>query len=365
MPEPLPPAAPVADDPALLRLLVRDAERSDALWTATPYWRSYCARISRRLEKTGLARFRADQRLLKGFAAGGVTRPDEPAAAWKRAVWRGLQRLPGVRNIVAEYERVLRAEHVHHTRTRVLHAGLAMDEIAGAFPAVRPPAGLANGGADDAFAWRGHTLVPGWVMHLARIADFYTRVAPDSVTAIVEIGPGLGLSSLAHLALNPGLKVIANVDIVPVLYLSTQFLKSIDAVEVADYRALREAPRIAPAAGERVRIYQLAPWQLPRLEGAFDYFFNAFSFQEMEPEVCRNYAGHIHRLVRSGVLLHGSIPGHERGAGGQREPVTLAFLESLFGDAFPHARRIDGLWPRLYGADPALTRLMTRAAPRA
>jgi putative sugar O-methyltransferase len=354
-------AKPIADDPALLELMMKDTQGSGLLWTATTYWRGYSARILRELTRVGLTDLRANQTLLKGFALGGMPRPELPAAAWKRAVWRTIQSLPGVRQIVAENRRVLAAEYAHHRETRRQHARMVMDEIADSFPNIRPPAGVANGGADDAFTWRGHTLVPAFVIYLSRAADFYTRVAPTDVTSIIEIGPGLGLTSLAHMTLNPGLRVIVNVDIPPVLYLSTQFLKSIEGVEVIDYRALRGQDRIVPErATNAVRIYQLAPWQLPRVDGVFDFFFNAFSFQEMESEVCRNYAAQALRLVERGVLLHSMAGGHKVGAGGQKTPVTLGFLESLFQEKFPNIARLDGFWPLRYDGDSAMTRLMTR-----
>ncbi len=352
---------PVADDPALLALMVEDAERGGPLWTATAYWRTYASRIMRELERTGLADMRVNQRLLKGFAIGGAPQPELPAAAWKRVAWRGLQTLPGVRQMAAEYQRMLAAEYARHRDLRRQHARVAMDQIADAFPHICPPKGLANGGADDAFIWRGHTIVPAFAIYLSRIADFYARVPARDVGAIIEIGPGLGLSSLAHMAINPALRTIVNVDIVPVLYLSTQFLKSIDGVNVLDYRALRARERIvAEPAPSGLRIYQLAPWLLPRVEGRFDFFFNAFSFQEMEPAICRNYATELLRLVERGVLLHEMPAGHKHGAGGQNKPVTLDFLESLFSEKFPSVARLDGFWPRLYDGHSEMTRLLTK-----
>ncbi|MEJ2374329.1 MAG: hypothetical protein P8Y71_02575 [Pseudolabrys sp.] len=84
-------------------------------------------------------------------------------------------------------------------------------------------------------------------MYLSCVADFYTYAPAREMTAIIEIGPGLGLSSLAHMAINRALRVIVNIDIMPVRYLSTQFLKSIDGIDVSDYRALRarERPRVS------------------------------------------------------------------------------------------------------------------------
>ena len=352
---------PIANDPDLLALMVEDAAGGGPLWTATAYWRGYSGRILRELKRDGLSHLRTNQTLLKGFATGGVPLPELPAAPWKRAAWRALQALPGVSQIVGEYRRVLTAEYARHRETRQQHARMVKDEIARAFPDIRPPAGLANGGADDAFSWRGHTIVPAFAMYLSRMADFYARVPAHEVRSIVEIGPGLGFNSLAHMALNPSLRAIVNVDIVPVLYLSTQFLKSIDGVDVVDYRMLRARERIVtePAASG-VRVYQLAPWLLPRVDGAFDFFFNAFSFQEMEPEVCRNYAAELLRIVDRGVVLHEMAAGHRRGAGGQQAPVTLSFLESLFREKFPNVARLDGCWPRFYDGHAEMTRLLTK-----
>lgn len=351
----------IADDPALLSMMVQGAQQSGPLWIATTYWQGYRDRILRELARSGLRGMRNNQVLLKGFAFGGLPRAELPGTAWKRAVWQTLSVLPGVSRIIAEHDRVLAAEYERHKATRRNLARVAMDEIAKAFPDLKPPSGIANDGADDAFIWRGHVLVPAYTMYLSRLADFYTRVPPKEVTSILEIGPGLGLSSLAHMTLNPHLRVIANVDIVPVLYLSTQFLRSVAGVDLVDYREMRDHVSTAIEPSDRgVRLYQMAPWQLPKLEGQIDYFFNSFSFQEMEEEIVRNYAQEIFRLVDKGALIHSMVEGHKRGAGGQRAPVTLEFLTQVFSEKWPNARPIDGFWPRLYGGSAGLTRLMTR-----
>ncbi|MFN3348155.1 putative sugar O-methyltransferase [Pseudorhodoplanes sp.] len=351
----------IADDPALLSMMIQGAEQSGPLWTATPYWQGYRDRILRELHRVGLRGMRNNQVLLKGFAFGGLPRPELPASPVKRAIWHALTAIPGVNRILAEHDRVLAAEYERHKSTRRNLARVALDEVAKSFPDLQPPAGIANDDADDAFTWRGHVVVPAFAIYLTRIADFYTRIQPKDVTSILEIGPGLGLSTLAHMTINPHLRVIANVDIVPVLYLSTQFLRTIEAIDLVDYRQMREHVTIAaePAANG-VRLYQMAPWQLPKLEGQIDYFFNSFSFQEMEKEVIRNYAAEIFRLVDKGALIHSMAAGHRPGAGGQREPVTLEFLEQVFSKKWPSVRTIDGFWPRVYGGSAELTRLLTK-----
>ena len=47
----------------------------------------------------------------------------------------------------------------------------------------------------------------------------------------------------------------------------------------------------------------LNTWQLPKLKGEFDLFVNFISFQEMEPDVIKNYIHHIKRLKCKYILI--------------------------------------------------------------
>ena len=341
--------------------MLADSRRAAPLWQPTAYWQPYCARIARELARTGLKDVRVNQRLLKGFALGGAPQPTLPRAAWKRVVWRLAAGAPVVRLIVAEHRRLVAAEHARAVRGAVLHAAEVLDDLAADFPGLRPPAGLDAGGAEDAFDWRGHTVTAHWVEYLCRAADFYGAVAPERVHTILEIGPGLGLSTLAHLALNPHLRLVVNCDIPPVLYVATQFLRAIPGVNVVDYldwrdRGVREAADGAPT------VVQIAPWQLPEVTFSVDAAFNAFSFQEMEREVCEAYAGIVRARTKGAVFLHAMAEGHRPGAGGQRAPVGLGFLRGLFAGDFPVEVPMPGHWARHYRGEPEEVLLLARPA---
>ena len=141
---------------------------------------------------------------------------------------------------------------------------------------------------------------------------------------------------------------------------STQYLRSIDGVTVVDVRDVAKAERIEPVSrASGVTIYQIAPWQLGALRGSLDLFHNAYSFQEMEQNICARYAELIGGIVTGHVWLLSSIAGHLPGAGGQNAPVQLEFLTGLFRGAFPVERRIDyGLFD-LY-SDPNEQILLSR-----
>lgn len=360
-------ALAVLHDTQLFDRLVRDSAAAPAEYRPTSYWQPYATRIIAEIGRSGMADFRTNQQILKGFGLGGTNRPAAPAAPAKRLIWNGVSAAPVVRTIIAEHTKLIDALSSQLRRTQIAQARALMETIAAQHPNVRIPDGLANGGADDTFAWRGQTISADFVQYLARASDFYSVVDPETVTSILEIGPGLGMSTLAHLALNSHLRTIVNLDIVPVIYVSTQFLSSIPGIEVIGYGGIAGSGPIVPEAGARPRIYSLPAWVLPRLEMKADYAFNAFSFQEMEEAVCAGYARHINRLTGNGVLLHSSIAGHKPKAGGQTKPVTMAFLTSLFSPHFPVAEAVPGIWPLAYDfrAENAVLMRSRAAAGRA
>jgi putative sugar O-methyltransferase len=340
--------------------MLADSRQAAPLWRPTAYWEPYCARIARELARTGLKDVRVNQRLLKGFALGGVPQPTLPRAAWKRGIWRLVAGAPVARLIVTEHRRLIAAEHARAVRGAVLHAAGVIDALAADFPGLAPPAGLDAGGAEDAFDWRGHRVTAHWVEYLCRAADFYGAVKPEAVRAILEIGPGLGLSTLAHLGLNPQLELVVNCDIPPVLYIATQFLRAVPDIHVIDYLDWRGGVR-GPRDGAPT-VIQIAPWQLPELTQSVDAAFNDFSFQEMEREVCEAYAGIVRARTTGAVFLHAMAEGHRPGAGGQRAPVGMGFLRGLLEGDFPVEVPIPGLWARHYRGEPGEALLLARPA---
>lgn len=354
--------ATVKDNPLLLKTLLEDSTQETSLWRPASYWYPYSQRIHNELNKVGLENFRTNQRILKGFGHGGIMQPAKPRATWKRFIWDTVENLPLVKLIVDKYKHINRVYHRRVIQQDKKIASLALDEIAQRFPDIKIPAGTCNGGGEDGFEWRGHMVSADWVKYLSRVADFYTAVPSQNVKAIVEIGPGIGLTSLAHIALNPHLKTIVNIDIVPIIYISGQFLDSDENIKVVNYLDTKDLKEIRFDNDEKLTIYALPPWELHKITSEVDYFFNAYSFMEMEQDICQNYADIIEKITRQGILIHSILPGHAPDAGGQKAPVTMDFLVDLFEKQYPHAEKISGVWPAYYDGDIEEVRLMRKKA---
>lgn len=339
----------VLDDPELLDRMLADQSGAAALWRPTPYWEGYCLRVAQELRRSGLQDFRVNQRILKGFGVGGIPQPNLPVRALKRAIWLGLERTPGFAKIVGEYRRLVRSAHGNVVAHHISHARMRLREIAEEYPDLAVPAGLGHGGAEDVFVWKGQEVSAAWVLYLDRVAKLYRTIDRAEISSIVEIGGGLGYNVLAHLALNPGLSSVLYVDIAPILYVSTQFLKSIPGLQIVDSRAIGRARPPIEAGKGRPIVYMAAPWQLPQFDPLFDLFTNMASFQEMEPEVCANYAKHVSGLVGKYVVLLNRLDGTAP-AGTQKEAVTLSFLSGLFREKFPGHRVIEQGDDPIYGS---------------
>jgi hypothetical protein len=91
------------------------------------------------------------------------------------------------------------------------------------------------------------------------------------------------------------------------------------------------------ALKSRYRAIVLCPWQLPRVKGQVDLFANFMSFQEMEPDVVRNYIKMVQPLVKYHVLVRNSAVGKKvaakKGDIGVMEQVKSDFIQQQF-DAF-------------------------------
>ena len=127
-------------------------------------------------------------------------------------------------------------------------------------------------------------------LYLRRFVDF------DNLDGLIEIGGGYGGMAEVVLKLHPDLDYV-DVDIPPQIYLATQYLSACFEGEVVSYDETRRESELHLDNFSGKRVLVLCPWQLPKLTGRYGLFINSASFQEMEPEVVKNYAEELNRLV--------------------------------------------------------------------
>ena len=71
-------------------------------------------------------------------------------------------------------------------------------------------------------------------------------------------------------------------DIPPVLYIGTQFLKHLFPNCVYDYEDIKKIDKIKFLDNDKIEIFCISPWQLYKVKSKTDFFLNAHSFQEIK-----------------------------------------------------------------------------------
>ena len=119
---------------------------------------------------------------------------------------------------------------------------------------------------------------------------------------VLEIGGGFGtLGEILKFSDIKNFKYI-NVDLPPVSYIAEQYLaKCVGSSKVSGYFQTRNLERIQ--ISNLKNITTLCSWQIEKLYGKIDLFVNFISFQEMEPEIVKNYLDIVSKLNPKYIFL--------------------------------------------------------------
>lgn len=300
-----PMATQVQDDPAVLDLMLEDFRQCDPLYRWTNYWDRKSRLLVGYLKTTGLVDFRRNRApkrtpgaILRAFGAVDLMPPQpSPEALFARAAKLGT--------------------------------------ASGAVPLQSLEASEA--GNPEGFAIDGRFYTLSWINYYIRYA-YTCQFFKYDRSLIVELGSGAGKQAEVLLRAHPQSTILI-FDIPPQLYVANQYLKAVFGDRVVDYtctRAVNSAAEIEPG-----KIHVFANWRFPLVrELACDLFWNAASFQEMEPGVVRNYLDLVAPRSRNLYLMqlmYGQSQAEAVGRGGVMERTTLAH----YFDALPQHEIID------------------------
>ena len=136
-----------------------------------------------------------------------------------------------------------------------------------------------------------------YYLQILDILDFVERNSTlKGVHSLLEIGPGFG-SNIHLIEQNyPEIRKFIAVDIVPNIWVATEYLRSIYGDCVKDYLATRETKEIKFKDDMSLEIFVIPTWQIEKISSSIDCFWNANSFVEMTPSIVANYAKNLARI---------------------------------------------------------------------
>jgi len=356
----------VADDPALLDLMMTDLSQADGVFRPTSYWAYYESRVVAELRRHGLRDFR-NRRDSWGGAFGSVE-VMPPAFFLNLDGVRLLsnkysRRLLGWRDFLVWLSRRLSTAlnalpHRLAFEMSLLDMQLLTFEYVKAVAqarGARPPTefGVALwGNPGDRFQVGDHTYTMQFLKFFWRYTFAAQFVDFSQVRTIVELGSGMGSQAEIFRKLYPD-KTILLFDIPPQLYVAERYLSTVFPGDVVSFRTARDMHDLKTL--ERGKIYILGSWQVPMIADiTVDLFWNARSLGEMEPEIAANYmrfATASSRYIYLNQVLGGQTLLSAQGPGVRRRTLWSDY-ETALADRYDLAGRC----PSLYPSSPSTTR---------
>lgn len=295
----------IKDDPALLDRLVGDQRAASGLFAAGAYWSEYTERIVEEIRLSGIGEFRRNTRIGKGFT-DTLQRSPMDTRLRKSRTFRFHQlvaALPLVRrHVLSHYERLIRnvqTEAIQHEGALLQLKGRAMMEK---HAALLRTLDTVAGGSDHAMEIDGRPIALAYLRQLGRLEALAPTMAFEDGARVLEIGGGFGVNAHLQLTLFPQIRHYLYVDIPPMLYIGTQYLKAHFGDAVLSYTDwCRDKPGDLAALPQR--IYCLPPWVLTDLVFPWDRAMNAASFQEMDGAQIDFYLDYLSRNARPDARL--------------------------------------------------------------
>jgi len=161
------------------------------------------------------------------------------------------------------------------------------------------------------FSFDGKRYSSSFLSYLRGLAYLKKLVSTEEIESAIEIGGGYGTLGEILLKCTDKEYFYVDVDIPPLAYVATRYLQEVfGAANIATYDQTRNMDVIdLGELRKQFRAAVLCSWQLPRVVGSAELFVNYISFQEMEPEVVKNYARDVQRLTTRYLLLRNSVSG--------------------------------------------------------
>lgn len=278
----------VEDDPRLLELMLQDIRSAGPMYQPTNYWAVY--------EKTFLPELR--RRGLRNFASrrGSILSSFGGTDCFQRKIPLPFK-LP-------------REKRLEEFKSGVFDEVAALGRKFGARPIEALEISSA-GNPKDLIRKQGRAYPASSLRYYLEYAYCCQFIDFDKISVLVELGSGAGKQVEVIKKLHPQITFLL-FDIPPQLYVAEQYLKAVFPSAVLSYRQTREMGSLSglPKAHQG-KIGLFGNWKFPLLrELEFDLFWNAASFQEMEPDVVANYLS-IADTQAKAVFLHQMMGGKE------------------------------------------------------
>ena len=271
------------------------------MYKPCPYWTKYCERTAHAIRKDGVETFRSNSRISKGYADTVVMDPFDLVSndSLKKKVHKLIRDNPTVKKyLLGPYIKLSESQYREAQMYRNLYFTNILGEWFDKFSKKHSLPDTLVGEPQDIVTINEQKIGLSYLSSYLRIYNYSKHIDFSKIESVFEIGGGFGSFSHTLLHLYPNIRKLVYLDIPPILYVGTQYLKYFYHNKVMDYTQTSKLKTLTFEPNDKREIMAICPWQIEKLDAKFDFFWNSASFQEMTPDVVRNYTSHINRFLR-------------------------------------------------------------------
>jgi len=297
------------DEPKLLNVMIADQKKQKSIYHPGPYWEEYCKRITNAIRSDGVTNFRSNHAISKGYADSVLLDPSSQwgGGSWKLRLLKNIVNIPWIKKRLIDpfYLRTIQAHYSQMEHYRQYYYdkefGDWFSEILNRFDLPETLIGDCQEFVDI----KETRISISYIKQLMRIYNFSKHIDFKKIKTVFEIGGGYAANAHLLLSLYPNIRKYLYLDIPPILYVGTQYLKHFFQQNVIDYLTSKYSRKITFKQDNEREIFAICPWQIEKTDADIDLFWNSASFQEMEKEIIQNYIDHIDRLNVDTLCLFG------------------------------------------------------------
>jgi putative sugar O-methyltransferase len=287
-------------DIQLLDFMMEDQIKQKGIYSSSTYWQGYAKRMEYAIRNEGLDNFRANTRISKGYGDSMVINPLDllPLDSFKSRLYKKIVQFPYF------YKSVIESFAAHNNnlfsqmqKYKNLYYSHTLGEWFLKFSNTYSLPETLIGNPQRCVSINNYKIGESYLSVFFKIYNFASHIDFTKVNTIFEIGGGFGAFTHTLLHFFPNIKKVIYLDIPPVLYVGTQYLKHFFDSEVIDYRQTKNLDKITFSSDDKREIFAICPWQIEHIDTKIDLFVNFASFQEMNADIVKNYILHVHRML--------------------------------------------------------------------
>jgi len=336
----------VKDDPEILDKMMTDTMNGSEMFRPTNYWANYEKKLMPELKELGLTDFRRRKKsILPTFGASDMSAEFDYINLFNNHLLFNdiTKNIPLYTKFLKVGNNVINALFApSKSKLSELHKkAYDFARETGIKYGAKPLESISfsnAGNPDDGFEINGNFYTRSMLYYYMTYAYSQQFIDFDKVNVMAELGSGLGKQTEVIKKFHPHITVLL-FDIPPQLYVCNQYLSTVFPGMVTNYR---EASKMQSLDNlKQGNIYIFGSWQYPLLTGfSLDLFWNASSFQEMEPDVVTNYLSYINPIAKQ-VFLQEAMQGKEVAIRKGRHGVLRKTKLEDYAAALPNFKMMD------------------------